>query len=65
MYNIGQKFKINKMTNLTDTIIDVLKTYNSKNELVEITYKTEFQFNGVKMQRKFTEKQLQNCLFLD
>lgn len=31
MYRIGQKFKINKITNIVDTIIDILKTYNSKN----------------------------------
>lgn len=65
MYRIGQKFKINKITNTVDTIIDILKTYNSENKLVEIMYKSKFQFNGTEFQRKLSEKDLQKCFFLD
>lgn len=60
MYNIGQKFKINKITATIDTITDILKTYNSKNELVKIEYKSKFEFNSKKIYRVLNEEQLQS-----
>lgn len=47
-FEIGTKFirKSNKKVKPIETVIDVYKTYNSKNELVNIEYITQYEFCG-------------------
>ena len=45
-YPIGTKFMSLGKTPYECTVIDVLKTYNSKNELVRIGYESAHEFLG-------------------
>lgn len=49
-FKIGQKFKpIGRKHAQICTIVDILKTYNSAGELVEIRYVSEHEFLGQKV----------------
>lgn len=49
-FKIGQKFKpIGRKYAQIRTIVDILKTYNSAGELVEIRYVSEHEFMGQKV----------------
>lgn len=45
-YKIGQKFKPRRKRQDTCTIIDILRTYNSVDQLVKIRYVTSHEFLG-------------------
>lgn len=49
-YEIGQQFIAQGKAKHLETIIDVLYTYNSKNELVKLEYLCEYEFLGQKIQ---------------
>lgn len=45
-FSIGTKFKTRGKYPRFCTIVDIFKTYNSKNELVKINYIATHKFNG-------------------
>lgn len=45
-YPIGTKFKTRGKHGRVCTVVDIYKTYNSKNELVHVEYQTEHEFCG-------------------
>lgn len=45
-FKIGTKFKTRGKYPRECTVVDILKTYNSKGELVEIRYVTTHEFMG-------------------
>ena len=49
MYNIGTKYIAQGKSKDIETITDILKTFNSKNELVKIEYQVEHIFAGQKI----------------
>lgn len=46
LYEIGTKYIAQGKSKDVETITDILKTYNSKNELVRIEYQVEHTFAG-------------------
>lgn len=45
-FKIGQKFHPVRKIKMICTVVDILQTYNSKNDLVKIRYVSEHQFLG-------------------
>ena len=52
IYKIGTKYKTSGKNSKECTVIDILKTYNSKNELVSIRYVSEHDFLGQRVTNK-------------
>jgi len=47
LYKIGQKFMYGGKVKRSAIVVDVLRTYNSKNELVKVSYVTESKVCGI------------------
>lgn len=45
-FEIGTKYKTRHKTPKTCTVVDILRTYNSKEELISIRYVSTYEFLG-------------------
>jgi hypothetical protein len=60
---IGTKYKARNKRKDLCTVIDVLKTYNSKNELVKTMFLCEHEFMGQKMKHEENDTHIQLAVF--
>ena len=63
-FEIGTTYELKRnKSSQVKTIVDVYKTYNSKNELVDLRYVTEHDFLGQKMtDRHVTDTEIARAL---
>jgi hypothetical protein len=45
-YTVGQKFKTRAKHPQICTVVEIFRTYNSKNELVKVNYQAEYELMG-------------------